>query len=1062
VAAFTASPVLGNVPLTVAFTDLSAPGSKPITEWAWDFGDSGVSDQGNPIHLYVTPGNYTVSLTVTTAVGTDTRLVPEYISVFGGQEGETEGEGEGESQPEGGTEGEGEFFEGSPEEGAGEGEGEAEEEGLFEGVTDGEVIEGGGEGGEDGEGGEGINEGEGEGSEGESESEGEGGLKEVFVDEANNSDLEDGSWEHPFNTIAEAVASGCSGGIIRVFPGIYHEHVVLKPEMTLCSLYGAYHTHLVSPGEALGPLLTLDNGSMVHGFCISDYSGTGVRALSFATATVTNCVLSRLGTGMEADAKASLAVINNTFYENVIGIRGNAGAVFSNWRNNIFCQNDMAVVADAGSMTGNGFNDYFLNGHDVEGPALLAEDISVDPRFVAPEENNFHLTVHSLCRNAGDPGSDCLDLDGSRNDMGADGGADGVQDLLAPFVRASVTPVSGASPLTVTLDGSASSDEWGIASYFWDVDSRDGLEAGFEEAVVQFQYTQSNAYIATLVVMDNNGFPSQAEVQVLVDPERLPVAAATCDPIGGPVPLTVNFHAEGSNPEGGSVRFDWDFGDSTSGMGQDISHVYEGVLPGNYPALLTVTNELGASVSVSVPVTVTEGPILAAETVFPESGGKVTVSDHPESPLNGASVEISAEGMSAPLALTLCEAVGIPAGQQGKLGNVFATLGIGPSGVTLSQPAIVTIPLAAPLTPGQNAGAVFYDVTNGAWKTEGILNVRYIEEPAPCIQFETTHFSFFSVGTLWTIQSLGTLGGTISYAFGINDAGEVAGYSYPLVSRNWRWAYKWDSTLGMQALGTMGGRHSYAFAINGSGTVVGCAQLTEEWLRERLAFVWDATDEMRDIGNLGGDSTVAQAINTSGNIAGYGTNSSGKYRAFFAEWDGNQYVMTTLPTLGGDEAYAYGINDADVVVGNATLASGKYHAFRWDATNGMTDLGVLGSGTQSNARSINSSEEVVGESETGTAVHAFRWDVTNGMVDLGTLGGTDSMAYAINSDGNIVGTSQIASGDWHAFGWDKGELVDLNDLLPAGSGWVVNDAWSINRSGQVAGRGNKQAFLMSK
>jgi PKD repeat protein len=56
----------------VTFTDLSTPGSAPITAWLWNFGDGGTSTQQNPRYTYTKAGIYTVSLTVTTSDGTKT------------------------------------------------------------------------------------------------------------------------------------------------------------------------------------------------------------------------------------------------------------------------------------------------------------------------------------------------------------------------------------------------------------------------------------------------------------------------------------------------------------------------------------------------------------------------------------------------------------------------------------------------------------------------------------------------------------------------------------------------------------------------------------------------------------------------------------------------------------------------------------------------------------------------------------------------------------------------------------------------------------------------------
>ncbi|MEN6343496.1 MAG: PKD domain-containing protein [Methanospirillum sp.] len=59
-AAFNANPVPGE-PLTVQFTDLSAPG--PL-DWEWSFGDGAASTERNPRHVYPAAGEYVVGLRV--------------------------------------------------------------------------------------------------------------------------------------------------------------------------------------------------------------------------------------------------------------------------------------------------------------------------------------------------------------------------------------------------------------------------------------------------------------------------------------------------------------------------------------------------------------------------------------------------------------------------------------------------------------------------------------------------------------------------------------------------------------------------------------------------------------------------------------------------------------------------------------------------------------------------------------------------------------------------------------------------------------------------------------
>jgi probable HAF family extracellular repeat protein len=70
------------------------------------------------------------------------------------------------------------------------------------------------------------------------------------------------------------------------------------------------------------------------------------------------------------------------------------------------------------------------------------------------------------------------------------------------------------------------------------------------------------------------------------------------------------------------------------------------------------------------------------------------------------------------------------------------------------------------------------------------------------------------------LTELGTLGGDSSYALGINDAGQVVGWSYT-AERDRHAFITGPSGVGMTDLGTLGGSNSYANGINDSGQVVG-------------------------------------------------------------------------------------------------------------------------------------------------------------------------------------------------------------------------------------------------
>jgi M6 family metalloprotease-like protein len=78
VAGFNSNVWYGCVPLTVNFVDASwgSPSS-----WLWDFGDGDTTGQHqqDPTHVYMSAGDYTISLIVTTPCGSDTSTMVNYI-----------------------------------------------------------------------------------------------------------------------------------------------------------------------------------------------------------------------------------------------------------------------------------------------------------------------------------------------------------------------------------------------------------------------------------------------------------------------------------------------------------------------------------------------------------------------------------------------------------------------------------------------------------------------------------------------------------------------------------------------------------------------------------------------------------------------------------------------------------------------------------------------------------------------------------------------------------------------------------------------------------------------
>ena len=86
-----------------------------------------------------------------------------------------------------------------------------------------------------------------------------------------------------------------------------------------------------------------------------------------------------------------------------------------------------------------------------------------------------------------------------------------------------------------------------------------------------------------------------------------PVADIVTNITTGLVPLTVDFDGRGSSDDGGIVSYEWDFGDGGSGSGDQVTYTYTS--PGDFTAQLTVTDNLGASSTATVDITVTSPDI---------------------------------------------------------------------------------------------------------------------------------------------------------------------------------------------------------------------------------------------------------------------------------------------------------------------------------------------------------------------------------------------------------------------------------------------------------------------
>lgn len=321
----------------------------------------------------------------------------------------------------------------------------------------------------------------------------------------------------------------------------------------------------------------------------------------------------------------------------------------------------------------------------------------------------------------------------------------------------------------------------------------------------------------------------------------------------------------------------------------------------------------------------------------------------------------------------------------------------------------------------------------------------------------------------YNITDLGSFG-TQSVAYGINNNGQIVGYSDTAAGqRAFLYSNGTMTDLGIPA----GGYGSYAVDINDSSQVVGVAATADGYQR---AFLYN-NGAMTDVGAYSANypRSVASAINSIGQIVGEVSPANGTTGHAFLNSNGtltmiDQNSFPPFSTLSYSNALD--INDSGQVVGAASVNAPNgisSFSFAFLYSNGvMTNLGTLPNSTSTYATGINNIGQIVGvaDSVNGYA-HAFLY--SHGvMTDLGTLPNSqNTFANAINDSGQVVGdTRTINYSDGSAFLYGNGEFSDLNTLIAADSGWKLLQAMDINNQGQIVGSGVNRlgqihAFLLT-
>ena len=236
-----------------------------------------------------------------------------------------------------------------------------------------------------------------------------------------------------------------------------------------------------------------------------------------------------------------------------------------------------------------------------------------------------------------------------------------------------------------------------------------------------------------------------------------------------------------------------------------------------------------------------------------------------------------------------------------------------------------------------------------------------------CRDFPLTLFGFF-----WDngeMVDLGTLGGSCTFTYALNNRGQVVGQS-TLSGDETSHPYIWERKKKMTDLGTLGGTYGFASWINDSGAVVG--SVTPQGDQALIASVWKH-GVISNLGALPGNGcSTADSINSGGQIVG---GSGFNVAAFFSDcndpvehavlWEKGEILdLNNFVPPGNDLTLneAVFINDSGEISGFGTLSDGSQHAFlllpcdgRGDTMHCIDSAESTTAATRSNPARVNQS-----------------------------------------------------------------------------------------------------------
>ena len=207
-------------------------------------------------------------------------------------------------------------------------------------------------------------------------------------------------------------------------------------------------------------------------------------------------------------------------------------------------------------------------------------------------------------------------------------------------------------------------------------------------------------------------------------------------------------------------------------------------------------------------------------------------------------------------------------------------------------------------------------------------------------------------------------------AFAINGTGQIVGSL--AIDLDTIHAVIWRRDGTVTDLGTLGGSFSVATGINQWGQVVGFSTISPGSYSGH-GFAWTRKNGLIDLGVLSGmDYSYINAVNSGGQMVGFASSTTGGITHAIMS---TRYTIYDIGTALNGNSIAYAINDSSQIVGTIYDINNNASAFLYSAAGGavyLTQHIPADSGWVLNeARAINSLGQIAGWGTVNGQVHAY-------------------------------------------------------------------------------------------